>query len=120
MLTTMTLETTPCESRSTDLLSDDAIKVAIDDFDRTIRGDGKHFNETYLWAMAKELQQQPDIKGDAFTVALAIASLTKVPRYGCRAPHKAIAARASALKKFFAVANLAGWARVFSILNVGA
>src|ERR1043166_859920 len=84
MLATMTVETTQHEPMIDDGMSDDAINAAVDDFNHTIAAGGQHFNETYLWATAMELQQQPAITGDAFVLALAIASLTKVPRYGCR------------------------------------
>jgi hypothetical protein len=120
MLATMTKETTRHEPMSDDGMSDAAIQAAVDDFKCTIRAGGQHFNETHLWGTARDLQQQPEITGDAFIVALAIASLTKVPRYGCRATHKMIADRATAIKKFFAVAQRVGWPRIMTVLGIGA
>ena len=120
MLATMTVETTQHEPMIDDGMSDDAINAAVDDFNHTIAAGGQHFNETYLWATAMELQQQPAITGDAFVLALAIASLTKVPRYGCRATHKMITDRATVIRKFFAVAQRVGWPRIMTVLGIGA
>lgn len=112
------MPTTQTEPMSTDTMTDEAITTAANAFDRTVRSDGHYFNAPYLWKTALELQQNPEITGDAYLVALALASLTKVPRYGCRCTHKQIADRATALKKFMAVANRVGWKRVFEVLNI--
>lgn len=104
---TMQIEPTNAEA-----MSDEAVKAAVDDFNRDITAGGQHFNERYLWDMARDLQQHPEITGKAFVLALAIASLTRVPRYGCRATHKMIADRAAAIGKFFAVAQRVGWPRI--------
>ncbi|MDN5943118.1 MAG: hypothetical protein L0H94_14655 [Nitrospira sp.] len=115
----MTTATMPTQlEAATATMTDAELKQSLDAFDADIRSDGKFFNPDYLWKTAADLLQQTDIKGDAFIVGCAMASLTKVPRYGLRATHAQIARRAAALKKLFALADQLGWPRIKSALEI--
>ncbi|MDN5941453.1 MAG: hypothetical protein L0H94_06195 [Nitrospira sp.] len=102
---------------ATATMTDAELKQSLDAFDADIRSDGKFFNAGYLWKTAADLLQQPEIKGDAFVVGCAMASLTKVPRFGVRATHAQIACRAAALKKIFRLADQVGWPRIMAVLG---
>ena len=47
---------------------------------------------------------------------ISLASLTKVPSFGCKATHKAIARRANALKPLLRLANEIGWPRIIEVI----
>jgi hypothetical protein len=114
-------ETTQCEPTNTDTstgMSDTDLQQHLAVFEAAMR-DGLVCNFPYLWKTAVDLQQQLEIKGDAFIVALAIASLTKIPRYGTRATHAQIARRASAIRQYFVIADQVGEARIMSALGIG-
>ncbi len=98
-------------------ITDTELMQRVEAFDADIRSDGKVFNPTYLWRVAQELHQQ-DITGDAFIVALALASMTRIPGQGCRASHAQIARRASALKGLFRLADQVGWPRILTVLGI--
>ena len=97
-------------------MSDAELHAHLAAFDAEMQ-DGQVVNFPYLWKTARELQGQ-DIRGDAFLVALALASLTKNPRIGTRANHGQISHRTSALRKLFAVSAIAGWPRIMSALGI--
>jgi hypothetical protein len=112
MLTTSTLP----QPTSADSMTDAELHAHLAVFDTEMR-DGQVCNFPYMWQTAKE-KQSKDIQGDAFIVALALASLTRVPRIGVSCTHAAIALRASALKKLFAVADKVGWPRIMTALGI--
>lgn len=88
-------------------------------FHSSIQADGAPFNGLYLWRRAIQLQEiAPDIRGDAFVIALALASMERIPGQGCRASHKQIAQRASAIKRLFALADAVGWDAMIEHLGI--
>lgn len=115
MLTTEPAQTAQ-QPTSADSMSDAELRAHLAAFDTEMQ-DGLTCNFQHLWKTAADLQSQA-VKGDTFVVALALASLMKVPRYGTRATHAQIARRASAIKKFFAVVHQIGWPRLIQILNI--
>jgi hypothetical protein len=104
MLATETAQTTTQHEPATDAMSDAKLREHLVAFEANMQ-DGLTCNFPYLWKTAADLQSQ-NVTGDAFIVALALASLTKVPRYGVRCSHAQIARRASTLKKLFALSVL--------------
>ena len=82
---------------------------------QTDMSDGLTCNFVYTWRVAID-PANSHIVGNDRVLMMAYASLTKVPAFGCKATHKAVARRTNAIKPMLKLASEVGWARIIEVI----
>ena len=79
--------------------------------------DGRHVNFAYLWSVATAPENQ-HLKGLELVTLMSLASLTKIPSFGCRASHTQVTRRANAIRPVLALAHEIGWKQIMRVLGL--
>jgi hypothetical protein len=104
------------QSESITEMTDADIIQRLEEVEQLAHADGLPVNMPFMWHTILDPQHRA-ISGDELIVLAAIASLTRQPAIGCRATHRAVATRATAIKAFFRLADQVSFSRIMTVLN---
>ena len=95
-------------------ITNDSIVSTLGKF-QTDMSDGLRCNFDYMWRVAVDPANDHIVVNDR-VLMMSLASLTKVPSFGCKATHKAVARRANAIKPMLKLASDVGWAKILEVI----